>query len=942
MRTLMLAKTTKSTLLEAFYQFISEDEWLEGLDLYQAGKVVKTDQYESLITAQIKNHQEVKVEVRMKINPDGKQIQWIECTCRRNRVQSAYCEHMGALMIHLDREGSKLIAKLDPVAPLKPPLNIGRKRATPAEKAKAEDTTKKGVGAAQTILDHLDTSIHSVGLLAKGPMIRVRLEIKEGQITHYDLDLDASAKFLKSHAKLKKLSPEVSALKVFSNEALLGTLVYEAGKEEIVAERVIAIDAISDAPESKHSKVDKCRIFSKSSPERKKAKNYQFIDITYAKKFFGKEYLFLPERGYFPLNKKDVSTDWYELPKKKVFLNDEAAQLIESNYAPFLDSGPIFLSESLVEPRIIHDPKLMQIQIQGEQDGWFHLNPEYGDGKTNVSMIAMILKYRKDKRNFHKDGDTWIKIPEIVKQFPWELDESESKLKVNSLGLLRLKAALGDFDQFVGSKFLLNKVREKTEFKEEMEIPSLSDSKLSLRPYQEMGLRWLWWLYQNQLHGLLADEMGLGKTHQAMGLMTCIQTAKKETRFLVVCPKTVIEHWEDKIVNFCPNLKVHKHHGPKRDQRLSGLGKDYNIVITSYGILLRDINFFSKVEWDAVFLDEAHFVKNNDTATHNAVCRVNAKVRVCLSGTPLENRLEELKSIFDFLIPGYLGSDDYFKKNFMTPIIENNFVENELALQKLIHPFKMRRTKALVLTDLPEKVEDIRHCTLSDEQVKMYREIVDLKAAPLVQKLQDENAPVSYLHVFATLTLLKQVCNHPALVTKDQDFAKHESGKFELLKELLTEAIDSGHKIVIYSQYVEMVHIIERYLKSINVGHVILTGQSRKRGEIISKFQTDESIKVFVGSLLAGGIGIDLTAASVVIHYDRWWNASKENQATDRVHRIGQNKNVQVFKLVTKGTLEEKIDAMIRRKQALFERFLDHDEELFKNLTRQEMIELLQ
>jgi SNF2 family DNA or RNA helicase len=231
---------------------------------------------------------------------------------------------------------------------------------------------------------------------------------------------------------------------------------------------------------------------------------------------------------------------------------------------------------------------------------------------------------------------------------------------------------------------------------------------------------------------------------------------------------------------------------------------------------------------------------------------------------------------------------------------------------------------------------------MSEEQVALYKEVLALKARPLVEQLTDEQATVPYLHVFATISLLKQICDHPALVKPGAEYTKHESGKFELLKALLEEALGSGHKIVIFSQYLQMIDIIKHHLQTMGVGHVTLTGQSRDRGSIISRFQNDESCRVFVGSLLAGGIGIDLTAASVVIHYDRWWNASKENQATDRVHRIGQNKNVQVIKLVTRGTLEEKIDRLISSKKSLFDKFIDRDEEIFKNLTRQELIELLQ
>jgi SNF2 family DNA or RNA helicase len=216
-----------------------------------------------------------------------------------------------------------------------------------------------------------------------------------------------------------------------------------------------------------------------------------------------------------------------------------------------------------------------------------------------------------------------------------------------------------------------------------------------------------------------------------------------------------------------------------------------------------------------------------------------------------------------------------------------------------------------------------------------------LKGRPLLAQMREEGQPVPYMHVFAVITMLKQLCDHPALIS-GRGAAAHESGKFEVLKELLEEALGSGHKVVVYSQYVGMIAMIEEYLRENAIPCAVLTGQSRDRGKIVARFQEDPECKVFVCSLLAGGVGIDLTAASVVIHFDRWWNASKENQATDRVHRFGQNKNVQVLKLVTRGTLEEKIDRMIASKRELFEKYMDHDEDVFKSMTRQELMELLQ
>lgn len=940
-------KQTKLNLLDHFYEYLDEDDWIEGVELYQAGRVNQIETYHGLISSKISEGPR-KCDVRLKIHPSGHCIQWIECTCTKNRKYGAYCEHIAALMLHVDRERSELFSKLDSTAPLKPPNML--KRGTASQK-KSKDQTDKDekvdVGATQSMLQHLQGSIHSISLLAKGPTLRVRVEIKEGKLTHYDLPIDQAAKFLANHTNHPSSSIEVRGLKVFDLPVEIGTHIVEEGSENLKTEKVVAVKLYKKPTAKQLEKfnfkflIDKFTRITTDQVETD-ASLYMLVPYKVASKHIGKEFFFLPTQGYWPINRGALKEEWFELPLTKTFKEDAAAKFVNESFGEFRNSGPVFLPPKLVKSTDLETPKLSQIKVIKQQGGWFHLDPRYGDGKASVSMVQLMKQHRKLQRKYLKSGDKWVKIPEFITEHDWQLDESGETIKVDALGLMRLKAALGDFDQFVGSKHALNKIRNNLEFSEEQTPPDLSHTKLNLREYQTTGLKWFWWLYENHLHGLLADEMGLGKTHQAMAALSAIQKKEKSCNFLIVCPTSVLDHWLDKMKDFAPNLSPTKFHGAKRGHLLESKKPGTRTFITSYGVLLRDINNLIDLEWSGIVLDEAHLIKNNNTATYKAACRLNARIRIALTGTPLENHLGELKNLFDFLVPGYLGSDQYFKKNFISSIKQNDDSETEIALQKLIHPFKLRRTKDQVLKDLPEKVEDIRHCTMSNAQIKMYREVIDMKARPLVDKLTANEEPVPYLHVFATLTLLKQICNHPALLQKNATFDQFESGKFELLKELLEEALGSGHKIVIYSQYVQMIELIKGYLNSINVNHVALTGRTRKRGEVIKKFQEDPDTKVFIGSLLAGGVGIDLTAASVVIHYDRWWNASKENQATDRVHRIGQNKNVQVLKLVTRGTLEEKIDALIEKKKALFEKFMDRDEELFKNLSRKELIELLQ
>lgn len=938
----MSLEATKIDLLEFFYEHVEEDDWLEGVDLYQAARIKKISNYNGLVTGIVGAGAGRDAEVRLKIHPGGHCIQWIECTCRKYRTKGQYCEHIAALMIHIDRENPQMLGQLDSKMPLKPPAKKKKKK-TSAETEEA----KTKAGAKDSIIDHLKGSIHSVSLLTKGPSIRVRLEFKEGQLTHYDLPIDDAAKFLIEHPRLKTASPEIKEIKVSKQKAEMATLVSMDVHGSFVAERGILVKQVGKSkdhlktPQKLKARMVKCCRFDREGKKGREA-TYEFLPTRGVTKFVGEEYFFIPGRGYFPLDRTQTMPQWQESPIKKVYKNDDAAVLAKTRFRELLAHSAVYAPKDCVDINVIEDPKLFEIKVRKEADGWFTLDPKYGSGDDTISMSVLMDHFSKKKRGYVRSGNTWIKIPELVSQYNWKTDESGQFIEVDSVGLLRLKAAMGDYDHFVGSKTILEKIRNRTEFKKDVKVPPLKDSKLDLRNYQATGLKWLWWLYQNNLHGLLADEMGLGKTHQAMALLTAIQSQKEDGKFLVIAPTTVLDHWYDKILDFAPKLQPYKHHGAKRNQSIPGLGKSYQTIITSYGITLRDIKHLSQIKWDAVVLDEAHFVKNADTATYQAVCKLNADIRVCLTGTPMENHLGELKTIFDFLVPGYLGSDQYFKKNLKNEIEAGGNPEKELELQKLIYPFKLRRTKDLVLKDLPPKVEDIRNCTLSKEQVKLYQSILKMQGKPIVDQLRDESQPIPYLHVFSVLTLLKQICDHPWLVDKNTPWQAQESGKFELLKELLEEALLSNHKIVIYSQYLEMISIIESYVQSMGIDSVTLTGQSRNRGALIKKFQNDENCKIFIGSLLAGGIGVDLTAASVVIHYDRWWNASKENQATDRVHRIGQNKNIQVLKLVCRGTLEEKIDLLIQSKQKMFQKFMDKDDEVFKNLSRQDLIDLLQ
>lgn len=448
--------------------------------------------------------------------------------------------------------------------------------------------------------------------------------------------------------------------------------------------------------------------------------------------------------------------------------------------------------------------------------------------------------------------------------------------------------------------------------------------KATLRPYQETGLHWLWFLYCHGLSGLLCDDMGLGKTHQAMALLAAVahEDSDKRNKYLVVCPTSVIYHWQELLKKFLPEIRVCTYYGLART--LEHFETDYDLLLTSYGILRTGREDLRTLEFELAFFDEIQVAKNQSSQTHAALRNIDARMRLGLTGTPIENRIRELKSLFDIVLPGYMPPDAVFRELFVQPIEKLRDEEKKGLLSKLVKPFILRRKKSEVLLDLPEKIEEIAYCDLSEEQKGLYTQVAQRMRETVYQDLRDSTKPVSYVHVFSALSSLKQICDHPSLIDGDIKKALHrQSGKWDLFVELLTEALGSGQKVVVFSQYLDMLAIIEQYLKKKGIGFASIKGSTRDRHEQLRRFREDPACEVFVASLLAAGVGIDLTTASIVIHYDRWWNPAKENQATDRVHRIGQNRGVQVFKLVTKHTIEEHIHELIERKKGLLEEIVD-------------------
>ena len=472
---------------------------------------------------------------------------------------------------------------------------------------------------------------------------------------------------------------------------------------------------------------------------------------------------------------------------------------------------------------------------------------------------------------------------------------------------------------------------------EDLQLPEGINAEF--REYQTKGFGWLWFMYKYGLNGILADDMGLGKTLQALAV---IQKAKEQDGpqpTLVICPTTVVFNWESEIQKFAPTLTTLKLSGVDRKSFFKEI-PNYDVVITSYALVRRDIAKLKEYNFRYIVLDESQNIKNAMSQTAQAVKKLQASHKLALSGTPIENKLEELWSVFDFLMPGFLFSVADFNSRYVYPIMErqDKIVEKRLKLQ--IYPFILRRMKRDVAKDLPDKVENIAYCELTDEQKDFYLTVLDSTKEELFKSIEQNGLEKSRMSIFSALLRLRQICCHPRLYDKDNVKNIIKSGKFEKLKVMLEEIVDEGHRILLFSQFVDMLDIIKAWLDKTGIKYEYLTGKTKDRQGAVERFNSDPTVKIFLISLKAGGTGLNLTGADYVIHYDPWWNPAVEDQATDRAYRIGQTKKVFVYRLITKNTVEEKIQKLKTVKRNLVDSVISVDRNITKSLTMDDIREI--
>jgi SNF2 family DNA or RNA helicase len=475
--------------------------------------------------------------------------------------------------------------------------------------------------------------------------------------------------------------------------------------------------------------------------------------------------------------------------------------------------------------------------------------------------------------------------------------------------------------------------------KEIISSPIPSVIKADLRSYQIEGVRWLERVRSMHLGGILADDMGLGKTLQAIVAISQL-LGKEGGQALIVCPTSLIYNWKEELHKFNPKLKPLVVDGiPQNRKKLIDSLSEYDVIITSYTLLQKDLEAYQNTCFKYVVLDEAQHIKNRGTRNAKSVKAVRGEYRLILSGTPIENALEELWSLFDFLMPGFLSSYERFVEKYIRPQGEQ-LSKNLEYLKKKVGPFIMRRMKADVLHDLPPVSEIVYHCQLTPTQMELYKSYAQSARDELTKLVAKEGFDRVQIHVLATLTRLKQICCHPAIFAKDE-VVPGDSAKYDMLMDLVENLIQSQKKTVIFSQYTKMLKILRDDLENKGVKISYLDGSSKNRLETVKEFNEDPSIRIFLVSLKAGGTGLNLVGADTVIHYDMWWNPAIEAQATDRVHRMGQKSSVSSYKLITLGTIEEKIAEMQQRKKGLVKKVVSCDDEAMTKLTWEDVLELL-
>jgi len=572
---------------------------------------------------------------------------------------------------------------------------------------------------------------------------------------------------------------------------------------------------------------------------------------------------------------------------------------------------------------------------------WFDMKIEFHFGDQMVSLKD-IQKTVLKKQNYVelKDGtlgmlpEEWIKKYENILKFGKIKGE---ELQVSKLHFSLIDELSEDLDNIELEKELFEKKQKLLNFKEMPNVALPHNVNATLRDYQLEGFKWLCFLDEFGWGGVLADDMGLGKTLQMLTFLQEQQNRHPEATNLVVLPTTLIFNWQAEVAKFCPDLKVFVHRGGTR-QKTNGHWKEYDIILTTYGMIRSDIELFKEFMFNYIILDESQAIKNPDSLISKAVKLLKARNRLVMTGTPVENNTFDLFSQMDFINPGLLGTQEFFKSEFANPIDKGQDKETASQLRKIVYPFMLKRTKEEVAKDLPEKTESIIFCEMDKKQRKVYDTFREMYRQKLVDKMAVDGKEKSSFLILEGLLKLRQICDSPALLNDDAEYDDNSAKLDEIIREIEENA--GNHKILIFSQFLKMLDLIKTHLEKHKIPFEYLDGKTSDRASRVNHFQEDDNCRVFLMSLKAGGVGINLTEADYVYLVDPWWNPAVEQQAIDRTHRIGQKKNVFAYRMICKDTIEEKILMLQAKKRDLARDLISTEDGFLKKLTQEDIIDL--
>jgi len=592
------------------------------------------------------------------------------------------------------------------------------------------------------------------------------------------------------------------------------------------------------------------------------------------------------------------------------------------------------------QKRYVFGTSKIDLEVKEDND-WFDINAYVYFGPYKIPFIQLKNHILNHKKEFTLPSGEIAVIPEKwFSQYGNLLHFSEGgdqlKLRRHHIGLVD-DLAEGELAGIT----MTRKLQKLTDFEHLDEIAMPVNFNGSLRHYQQAGYNWFHFLKNFHFGGCLADDMGLGKTIQTLALL---QKHKEDTEALgnkstslVIMPTSLIYNWLNEAKKFTPQLRLMVHTGTLR-YKSADIFANYDVVITTYGISRIDIELLKSYVFDYIILDESQNIKNPSSKSYHSVKQLKSRFKLILSGTPVENSVNDLWTQMSFINHGLLGTQQYFINEFVTPIEKKKDQDKARKLQALIKPFVLRRTKEQVATELPPKTENLFYCKMSEEQAEVYEKVKSEYRNELLKSLEDGTYAKTQIQVLTGLTKLRQIANHPYMI--DQEY-KGDSGKFENVTHTLTTVLDGGHKVLIFSQFVKQLSIYREYFDEQQIPYVYLDGSTQNRGDVVKQFQEDEKTRVFLISIKAGGVGLNLTEADYVFILDPWWNPAVEQQAIDRTHRIGQTKNVFIYKFITKDSVEEKILALQQRKLSVARALITTEDSFIKSLTVEDIKEIL-